>query len=119
VDPWQLNVSYSLMHVVAYGRQVDADSIDKSPMQQVGLRSSYDFMKRASLDTQLRYVDRVAGAPAYVAADVRLSYRPTSNLELALVGQDLLQRRHTELDGVQAVTAEIPRGFYGKITWWF
>jgi iron complex outermembrane receptor protein len=119
VDSWRLTGSYSLMRVRAYGRLVDTDAIDGSPMHQAGLRSSYDFTRRTSLDAQLRYVTSVAGASAYVTADVRLSYRPTSNLEFALAGQNLFQKQHVELGADQALVAEIPRGFYAKVTWRF
>jgi iron complex outermembrane receptor protein len=117
IDSWRLTGSYSLMQVRAQGRLIDTDAIEGSPTQQVSLRSSYDFLKRASLDAQLRYVDPVAGASAYITVDVRLSYRPTSDLELSLVGQNLLQSQHVELGAPQALTAEIPRGIFGKITW--
>jgi len=119
VDAWRLTASYSLMHVVAYGRLVDSDAITGSPKQQVGLRSSYDFTKRASLDAQLRYVSPVALTSAYITADVRLSYRPTDTLELSLVGQNLFSKQHIELGNAQGVVAQVPRGFYGKVTWRF
>jgi iron complex outermembrane receptor protein len=118
-DSWRLTASYSLMRVRAYGRLVDTDAIDGSPTHQAGLRSLYNLTKRTGLDAQLRYVDSVAGASAYFTADVRLSYRPSTNLEVALVGQNLFQRQHVELGAEQALVAEIPRGFYGKITWRF
>jgi len=60
-----------------------------APTHQVVLRSSYDFTRHASLDAQFRYVDNVQAVAAYVTADIRLSYRPTANLELSLVGQNL------------------------------
>jgi outer membrane receptor protein involved in Fe transport len=88
-------------------------------MQQVGLRSSYDFTKRAGLDAQLRYVSSVAGASSYVTADISLSYRPTSNLEFSLAGQNLFQKQHPELGTGQALVAAVPRGFYAKVTWRF
>jgi len=84
------------------------------------LRSSYDFTKHASLDAQLRYVSQFTGVPAYVTADVRFSYRLTDQLELSLVGQNLFQDRHPEQGTLPLnVPSEIPRGFYGKITWRF
>jgi iron complex outermembrane receptor protein len=67
-----------------------------------------------SLDGQLRYVDHVAGAPAYVTADLRLAYRPTDKIELALVGQNLFQSEHMEYGAGQF--GEVPRGVYGKLT---
>jgi iron complex outermembrane receptor protein len=90
------------------------------PQQQVMLRSSYDFNKHLSLDAQLRYVDQILGASSYVTADVRVAYRPTKNLELSLVGQNLFAEQHLEQGPIPLVTqAEVPRGFYGKITWHF
>jgi len=84
------------------------------------LRSSYDLTKRASLDAQLRYVDNVRTVPAYVTADVHLSYRLTDSLEVSVVGQNLLDNQHPEQSSIiGAPSTEVPRGFYGKITWRF
>jgi iron complex outermembrane receptor protein len=119
VDAWRLIASYAVIKTRAYGRLVDTDAISGSPTQQVGLRSAYDFSKRASLDGQLRYVSEVAGARAYVTGDIRVSYRPQGSVELSLVGQNLFQQRHVELGGPQALTAEIPRSVHARLTWHF
>ncbi|MBW8864629.1 MAG: TonB-dependent receptor, partial [Verrucomicrobia bacterium] len=118
MDNLRVIASYSLLRGNVHGVTDNAD--DPDPQQQVVLRSAYDFTKHASLDAQLRYVGQFDGVPPYVTADIRLSYRPTDRLELSLVGQNLFQDRHLEQAGVPlTVTAEIPRGFYGKITWRF
>ncbi|HEY8932046.1 MAG TPA: TonB-dependent receptor, partial [Rariglobus sp.] len=84
------------------------------------LRSSHDLTKRAGLDVQFRYVDNIDGVPAYVTADIRFAYRLTERLELSLVGQNLLDNRHPEQAASPiTTTAEVPRGFYGKLTWSF
>ena len=102
-----------------------------APEQQAMLRSSYDFNPQVSLDTQLRYVDRLAGdpsvgplfptTPAYTEADVRLSWRPTARCELSLVGQNLFAKQHPEPTphNSGAIPSEVPRGFYAKATWRF
>jgi iron complex outermembrane receptor protein len=91
-----------------------------APTHQVVLRSSHDLTRHVSLDAQLRYVDNVQAIAAYVTADIRLSYRPVANLELSLVGQNLLDGRHAEQTSATGLpTAEMPRGFYAKITWRF
>jgi iron complex outermembrane receptor protein len=91
-----------------------------APTHQAVLRSSYDFTKKASLDAQLRYVDNVTAIASYVTADIRLSWRPRDHLELSLVGQNLLDDRHPEQSSIIGLpAAEVPRGFYGKITWRF
>jgi iron complex outermembrane receptor protein len=101
----------------ADGWKVTAGS---SPKSQVSLRSAYDFTKRASFDAQLRYVSAIQFVPAYLTADVRLSYRPTHQLELALVGQNLFDPQHPEQPTQPTtVTTEVPRGFFGEITWRF
>ena len=121
-DSWRLSASYSLLLLHAQGEPAtDAQALElNAPTHQVVLRSSYDFSRHFSLDADLRYVDNVQAVPAYVTADVRLSWRPTANLELSLVGQNLFEARHPEqASQLGAPTIEVPRGVYGKITWHF
>jgi iron complex outermembrane receptor protein len=112
-DGWRLTAAYSLFKMTESGYSPDTDVLGGSPMQQASLRSSYDFWNRATLSGQIRYVDRVAGADAYVTGDVRLAYRPTDKIELSIVGQNLFQDRHVELGA--GVTGQVPRGVYGKV----
>jgi iron complex outermembrane recepter protein len=72
------------------------------------------------LDGQFRYVDNVQNVARYLTADLRFAYRPTPNLELSLVGQNLLDARHAEqASTIGAPTYEVPRSYYGKVTWKF
>ena len=121
-ETWRLTASYSLLLAdlrgAASGTPEDEEA--SAPHHQGILRSSYDFSKAASLDSQLRYQDSIKGVPSYITADLRLSYRPTDRLELSLVGQNLLDDRHPEQSTAAfAVTAEVPRGFYFKLSWRF
>jgi len=121
-DFWRLSGSYSLLLMHLRGEPAsDARSLElNAPTHQVVVRSSYDFTKQISLDADLRYVDNVMDIAAYVTADVRLSYRPSSRVEVSIVGQNLLANRHGEQASVLGVpTTEVPRGFYGIITWRF
>ena len=121
-DAWRLSASYSLLILQVQGDPAsDATRFElNAPTHQVVLRSAYDFTWHATLDAQLRYVDSVESVAAYVTADVRLAWRPSANLELSLVGQNLLEARHPEqASSIGAPTIEIPRGFYGKVTWRF
>ena len=114
-DPVRFTAFYALMHLKEWGNTLDPDVMTGSPENQAGLRASWDITKKLSLDGDLRYVDHVeGGASAYTTADVRLGYRPTSHIELAVVGQNLFQKEHLEL-GV-GTPGEVPRGIYGKIT---
>lgn len=116
-DNWRLTASYSLLI-----KEIDGQSaiVVGDPQHQAMLRSSYDFTKQASLDGQIRYVGGFTGVPAYITADIRFAYRLTERLELSLVGQNLFQDRHPEQGTLPLnVTSQVPRGFYGKITWHF
>ena len=68
----------------------------------------------------MRYVDSLASqnVPSYVTADVRLAWQPTKQLELAVVGQNLLDSRHPEF-GTGRTRHEIQHGVYGKVTYRF
>jgi iron complex outermembrane receptor protein len=121
-DSWRLSASYSLLLMQMRGELAsDAEVLElNAPTHQVVLRSAYDFSRHLSLDAQLRYVDNVQSVAAYVTADIRLAYRPTPNLELSVVGQNLLDNQHPEQASLLGgPTIEVPRGFYGKLTWRF
>jgi hypothetical protein len=53
--------------------------------------------------------------------DMRLAWRPRERLELAVVGQNLLQPHHYEYSPAAASfgqeVTEVPRGVYGIATW--
>lgn len=93
------------------------------PRNQFFLRSSTDLPNRVSLDSIFRYVDALPGfgVPSYVELDLRLAWKPTDDLELSLVGQNLLQNRHREFGSslYELPAIEVPRSFYGKVTWQF
>ncbi|MGC3960520.1 MAG: TonB-dependent receptor [Verrucomicrobiota bacterium] len=122
-DSWRLTASYA-----AWAAQIHSitpfsspeSTEDGAPRNQIMLRSAYDFSKQLSLDVQVRYVDTMQAVPSYVAADVQLTYRPTPQFEFSLVGQNLGDRQHPEYRS-EALTrlTEVPRGFYGKVSWRF
>lgn len=85
-------------------------------------RADIDF------DIWLRYSDQTYPAfnvglysseriPAYWELTLRLAWRPRSNIELAVVGQNLLNPSHQEgyQDAFGAVPLELQRGVYGTI----
>jgi len=96
------------------------------PQNQFFIRSSMDLPGKLTLDAALRYVDvlhnianGVRGTvPSYVELDARLSWTPIDNLELSVVGQNLLDRQHPEF-GFPTSRHEIQRGGFVKVTWRF
>ena len=70
---------------------------------------------------RLRYVDTLpaTSVPAYVTMDLRLGWRYDDNLEVALVGQNLLDNHHPEwgFEGLYYVPDEVRRTVYAQLTW--
>ena len=79
--------------------------------------------KDIEVDAWLRYVDGFdnGGVPSYLTLDLKVAWRPVKDLELALVGQNLLEKQHQEFRPEQFSTTvyEVQRGVYGKVTWKF
>jgi iron complex outermembrane receptor protein len=121
-DWWSVRAAYTYLQVQL---QTDPGSTDTTsvategndPQNQVYLRSSMDITRHLDLDCTLRYVSELSNQqiPGYVAVDVRLAWRPTENLEVALVGQNLFDNRHPEF-GTGAGRHEIQRGAYLMLT---
>jgi iron complex outermembrane recepter protein len=72
------------------------------------------------IDGGLRYVSEIANQqlPAYTELDARLTWSPTTQLDLSLVGQNLLHARHAEF-GTPTARREIERGVHGAVQWHF
>lgn len=123
---WRLQTSYSYlqMDVDTSKDSDDTDSIDlmegTSPEHQLSLRSSMDLPHKVELDLWLRYADELESLDTngYLTLDLRLGWQPCPGLELALIGQNLLQDNHQEYDPeFQTPASEVPRGVYGQAVW--
>ena len=57
----------------------------------------------------------------YFNSDARLAWRPVKDLELSLIGQNLIQTQHIEYQGdfLQPQTTYVSRGVYAKFNWQF
>lgn len=102
------------------------------PQHQVIARTFLDLPAGFELDASVFWVDGLRDVipnrvpptrrniEQYVRLDLRLGYKPTDWLELALVGQNLLDARHQEFTDVQAnLSSQVPRSGYGKVTFRF
>jgi iron complex outermembrane recepter protein len=117
---WRLHGGYSYLRVAVRPEEpppprLTADTTNgASPRNQLFVRSSHDLPHGVYLDAFFRYVGEVPAqkVPAYSSLDLRLAWRPTAALELAVVGQNLLEDSHLEWGNVA-----IRRGVYGRVTW--
>jgi len=129
LDWWRLQGAYTYLQMQLH---TDEDSGDiytlnlegLSPHHQLSLRSSMDLPKELELDMWVRYVDNLPyqNVGSYFNLDLRLGWKPHKNLELSIVGQNLLDNHHPELlksEGEMSLSSEVERSVYVKITCWF
>ncbi len=119
-EDWQLTGSYSLLYMDVHAAATDKTQ-GSSPINQVYLRSSWDFQRDWQLDMIGRYVDNLPAldVPSYTTMDVRLAWRPRKNLEWAVVGRNLIDSPHTEfVDALSGIVGtEVPPQVYTTLTW--
>lgn len=124
---WRMIGSYSFLDIAIDNSDAANDVLTKSretqsPQNQVLLRSQFDLPRDVEFDMTWRYVDRLKslGIPDYTTFDLRLGWRPVRNLELSLVGQNLLEDTHREYvsrDYIRTAPETIQRGVYTKLAW--
>ena len=122
---WKLVANYSYCHL-----ELDPDGMDltgaqrieaANPRHQVSLRSLVNLPAGFQLDAFVRWVDSIEGpdptmpVAAYVGADVRIAWRAGAQVEISVVGQNLLASRRMEFIG----GTEVERSVYGKVAVWF
>ncbi|MEE8476084.1 MAG: TonB-dependent receptor, partial [Myxococcota bacterium] len=121
---WQISGGYTYRRI-----QVDRSSSTDlaaaglegdTPRHQFHLLSRLNLPHNLEFDTSLYFVDALRSQPVrdYTRVDLRLGWRPTQNLELSLVGQNLLESRHEEFEsGLFSMRSRIPRSVYGMVTY--
>jgi len=125
VNRWRLALGYRYIHLDLRTQpgSLDTTSVQaeaRDPRQQVTLRSILDITSTLQLDLGYRTVARIVNdaVPGYDEIDVRLAWHPTSQLEVSVVGQNLLHEQHAEFMPL-ANRREIERSVFGKVTWGF
>ncbi len=95
-------------------------SESQTPDRQFFLFSSLDLPAHLRLDAGMRAIDDITRQqiPGYAELNAKLTWQPTPQLDLSLVGQNLLHDRHAEF-GAPATRREIERGVYGLVEWRF
>lgn len=89
-----------------------------SPANQAGVRGNWQPAANWNLGGQLRYVDALAGQklPAYAELDLRAGWHLRPDLELALIGQNLLHDSHAEF-GQPSTRLELERSVMAELRW--
>ena len=124
---FQAALSQQSMSVQERGTAFSTDREESAPEVQASLRAMWSPRSSVDVDFWLRRVGRLAdvGAgvaiPAYTELDARLAWRPRKDVELALIGRNLLHRSHpefrSELQDIPSL--EVDRSVAAQVTWKF
>jgi iron complex outermembrane recepter protein len=91
----------------------NSDANGESPRHQAFARTSFQLPRSTDVDLMVRYVDALPSLQIrrYTALDLRLSWKPIQEIELAVAGQNLNLRRHMEFRGwwIPYESTQIPR----------
>ena len=134
VSSWELKTSYSYFNMDLENRpgSNDPTSVLKdegsSPRNQVMVQSRLNLPKKFEFDQTYRQVSALPAQSSsnvlpveivkgYGTLDARLGWHFLRQLELSVVGQNLLQPHHAEFGGDPGALIGIKRSVYAKITW--
>jgi iron complex outermembrane receptor protein len=88
------------------------------PEHYASLRSSWDIAPGHEFDVMMRWVGKLPNpaVPAYTAVDLRYGWQVARNLELSLIGRNLLDPHHGEF-GAAAARSDYERALMLKLVW--
>jgi len=129
---WRLHGSYSWLKMKLNAKAggqgiVGFGAAGSSPQHMVQLHSLHNLGRQLELDAALYFssglnFDTAKGPKTvdrYTRFDLRLGWRPSSNVEVSLIGRNLLQKRHAEYHADDVTASEIPRSLMAQVKWKF
>ena len=124
-DWWRLNGSFSWFQMDLRKDPISTDQNvvgfeGNDPEFQWNIRSHMDLPSNWEFDQTLYYVDALKSqqVKSYFRLDLRVGWRPTKNIEVSVVGQNLLDNQHQEwgVDRIQTNDRNlIERSVFGKL----
>ena len=123
---WHLQAYYAFLEMHLHsktGFATDESAEQKDPHHQFSLRAGHQPRHDLDADLWLRFKDNIpaVGTGSRFSLDARLAWRPQPDLELALVGRNLLDDREkeslSELGDIPQV--ELERSAYVQMRWSF
>ena len=124
LDWWRLRGAYSYINIDVDG-PINASlntTGGNTPHHQGSLRSFITLPFQIEFDSWIRVADNLTASniAGYVELDLRLGWKPLPNLDVSLVGQNLLDNHHPEMSPslfLATQPTEVQRSVYGKVTW--
>jgi iron complex outermembrane recepter protein len=129
--PWKLQLAYTVQKMQLHTKTGYPAALfsfaegqeGSDPRQQISLRSSWNLSQNWDLDAWLRVSSGLPtyGQASYTNLDMRLSWLVLKNLEVALVGKNLLNASHREAGYLESVASpaggatELERSMHVKL----
>lgn len=101
-ERWTVKVAASAMEmdVLEAGFMVaglDAFDPDRSPKEQLSVRSWFDVTQSVDLDVWVRHVGEAGLIQAYTDLDIRAAWRPKAGLEFYILAENLIESERLEM----------------------
>src|SRR5690606_33638117 len=103
LEAWQLKLTYTYFNLVVepdagHSGLGASELSDQSPLHQAMLRSQHELGDKWEFDWAVKYYDELPNDEIrhYTDMDMRLGFRVTPEVDLALVGRDLFASPRTE-----------------------
>lgn len=120
---WRLSAGYThlrkrLRFTSGASDPTSIANLGNDPRYQWTLRSGLNLRPGAEFDVMVRRVGALPspGIPAYTAVDARLALQVSPTLRIALLGQNLLDKRHVEF-GTPTASSQIARRWTLQASW--
>jgi iron complex outermembrane receptor protein len=122
---WELRCSYSHLETLMENGPGSNDPSSvagyegSSPRHQGTIQSFLNLPKKLELEQTYRYVNALPAqkVKSYSTADARLGWLFVRQMELSVVGENLMQPHHAEFGGDRGGLVGIKRSVYAQITW--
>jgi iron complex outermembrane receptor protein len=115
------SLSFLRMALHGYDRTVSSENAEgQSPRHQAYVGTSLNLPRAVEVSMHGYFVGalKTFQLPAYARLDVNVAWKKFENLQLNIVGQNLLGR-HTEFGDFEGPVNAVTRSIYGKVTWRF
>jgi iron complex outermembrane recepter protein len=124
---WRLTGGYNWLRVETrpFAGDTNLDELRTSlatPHHQWQIRSNFDLTRTIQIDSALYYTAAMVGTniPQHLRGDLRIGWRPRPKIELSVGVQDAFEANHVEYESTRFnQISQVPRNFYGKLTWRF
>ncbi len=124
INPLRFKMSYRYLDLdfsrdPGSGDTSNGNAEGNDPRHLLSLGVRLDLPGRIEFDAQLRHASELPDpfTPEYTALDLRLSWSPRPEWEIALTGRNLLDEQHRELITTNSLNEEIHQSVTLKFTW--